>query len=588
MSVSPSTSRNKKIELIARYRAQSHGGEVEQWIDKVTPIGKRFDDKRLRKAGYWCSKKYNYTNTEGHLLYQSLRYEHKYVKTEKLFVFRHEDEDVANEWLFGQGPVKVVYRWQALAAKPDDDVYFCEGEKDADRVAELGLVSTTVAGSKWSESAAEALRGRNVYYLEDNDEAGRSNSAAAFKALRYLAKSFTIVRLPGLEHKGDVSDWLDLGHTKDELIAEAKSSPRCGALPLFNVTGLDGVDVPVQLWSVPDRIPTGYTTLFSGEGAAGKSLIELQKSVAHVLNVNWLGMSVQPGPALFIDAEDATGAIHHRLNDILTHHGRKFADLKDRLHISSLLNQDTVLAAMNYKTGRIETTALYDSILEMVGDIKPVMITIASSANVFAGNELDRAQVQQFVSQLTRLAILAAGSLVLISHPSLSGIKTDTGLSGSTQWHNAVRARYYIKGVKDDEEGEPEGDVRVIQFRKSNYGRLTEEVVVKWHNGLFVPINTTVDQVAKDAEADAKYLEVLKILTDQNQDLSPAKNSPSYAATMISDHPQAPPFRKKDMEAAQQRLLNANKIHIADHGPPSRPQKRIVLGPRSRQNTETF
>ena len=55
------------------------------------------------------------------------------------------------------------------------------------------------------------------------------------------------------------------------------------------------MDVPVQNWAVPDRIPIGYTTLFSGEGAAGKSLIQLQGGVAHALDVNWLGTSCNLG-----------------------------------------------------------------------------------------------------------------------------------------------------------------------------------------------------------------------------------------------------------------------------------------------------
>ena len=80
-------------------------------------------------------------------------------------------------WVFGSGGLKVVYRWPDLDANPDANVYLCEGEKDADRLASLGLVATTVAGQNWSEAAAEALRGRTVYIFEDNDKAGRENSA---------------------------------------------------------------------------------------------------------------------------------------------------------------------------------------------------------------------------------------------------------------------------------------------------------------------------------------------------------------------------------------------------------------------------
>ena len=53
------------------------------------------------------------------------------------------------------------------------------------------------------------------------------------------------------------------------------------------------------------------------------------------------------------------------------------------------------------------------------------MIGIASSANVFAGNENDRSQVQQFITMLTHAAMTAHCSVVLISHPSLTGLQSD-------------------------------------------------------------------------------------------------------------------------------------------------------------------
>ena len=98
--------------------------------------------------------------------------------------------------------------------------------------------------------------------------------------------------------------------------------------------------------------------------------------------------------------------------------------------------------------GKIEPSPLYNQLLEAARDIRPKMIGIASSANVFAGNENDRAQVQQFAGLLTGLAIAADGAVQLISHPSLSGISAGTGVSGTTQWHNAVRARSFLKGIR--------------------------------------------------------------------------------------------------------------------------------------------
>lgn len=124
---------------------------------------------------------------------------------------------------------------------------------------------------------------------------------------------------------------------------------------------------------------------------------------------------------MFIDAEDEAAELHRRLANILDHYSALFADaIKGGLHMMSLAGQDAVLAAP-HRTGKIEPTALFRRFLQAAGDLKPKMIGIASSANVYAGSEIDPAQVQQFLSLMTKLAIAANGAVVLVTHPSLTG-----------------------------------------------------------------------------------------------------------------------------------------------------------------------
>jgi RecA-family ATPase len=187
-----------------------------------------------------------------------------------------------------------------------------------------------------------------------------------------------------------------------------------------------------------------------GEGAAGKSTVELHRSAAHVLGRDWLGTMPELGPAIFVDAEDEVNVIHRRLAAVARHYGVTFAKLiKDGLHIMSLVGRDAVLATVS-RSGKVEATALYKQLVQAAGDIQPKSVTIASCANVFTGDENNRTQVTQFVGMLTHVAIVANGSVSLIGHPSLTGINSDTGLSGTTQWHNAVRARYYMKSPKHE------------------------------------------------------------------------------------------------------------------------------------------
>ena len=68
------------------------------------------------------------------------------------------------------------------------------------------------------------------------------------------------------------------------------------------------------------------------------------------------------------------------------------------------------------------------------------------------------------------LAMVAEGSVTVLSHPSLAGIASGSGISGSTAWHGAFRFRQYLKGVKASDGEQPESDLRELEFKKNQYG----------------------------------------------------------------------------------------------------------------------
>jgi RecA-family ATPase len=352
-------------------------------------------------------------------------------------------------------------------------------------------------------------------------------------------------------------------------------------LPFLSMSKWDSEPVPERAWAVRDKIPLRQTTLHSGQGAVGKSTIELHRSCAHVLARDWIGMMPEPGPALFIDAEDDADEIHIRLKAVIDHYGVTFSDLiAGGLHLISLTGRDAVLAAPNKNDNIIEPTTLYKQIFEFVGDIKPKSIAIASSANVFAGNENDRAHVQQTVGLFTRLAVVSNGAVVLITHPSLTGINTDTGLSGTTQWHNAVRARYYSKGVKPSDGEQPDSDLRQIEFKKNQYGPIGETVVLRYQRGMFLPVPgvSTLEKFAKDAVADDVFLGLLRRFTAANRSVSD-KTSISYAPAVFAREKEAQQAGAdgKALADAMRRLFEAGKIWNEPCGRPSRRSYRLAI-----------
>jgi RecA-family ATPase len=73
-------------------------------------------------------------------------------------------------------------------------------------------------------------------------------------------------------------------------------------------------------------------------------------------------------------------------------------------------------------------------------------------------------------------------------------METDSGFSGSTAWHNSVRSRLYLKGVRD-EKIEPSTDMRVLEFKKNQYGPTADKIILRYNNGVFVPLaGTTADK----------------------------------------------------------------------------------------------
>ncbi len=139
------------------------------------------------------------------------------------------------------GLQRPLYRLPELLAAIGQGIplYWVEGERDADTLIGLGLVSTTLGGSN-DKLQAHHLKhipaGCTFIVLGDNDEPGRGlRQDTADKLLKHGCH-VKVVDLPGINNiqtaKGtganngvDVSDWLAAGHTKAELLAAVNDCP---------------------------------------------------------------------------------------------------------------------------------------------------------------------------------------------------------------------------------------------------------------------------------------------------------------------------------------------------------------------------
>jgi RecA-family ATPase len=341
--------------------------------------------------------------------------------------------------------------------------------------------------------------------------------------------------------------------------------------------------IPERKWAILNRVPLNQAGLFSGEGGTGKSIIELTKDVAHVAGKDWLGSLPELGPAIYIGAEDEEDELHRRLAAIAAHYGVTFDELiAGGLHVLCLLGQDATLCAISGKSGRVEVTDLYRQLYEAAGDIKPKNISIDTLSRAFAGNEIDRAQVYAFAMHMQALAMVAGGSATILSHPSLQGIASGTGLSGSTAWHSAFRFRQYLKGFKPADGEQPDNDLRELEFKKNQYGPTCEAIPLRYQHGLFMPLPglCSLHQAAREALADDIFLDLLRSFSAQNRHVS-EKPSSAYAPVVFAKEAtaKAAGLGNFQLASAMRRLFAADKIWNEPCGKPSRPQYRIALRP---------
>ena len=153
---------------------------------------------------------YDYTDEAGELLFQVCRMDPK--------DFRQRRRDGNGDWEWKvKGVRQVPYRLlELLAADASETVVVCEGEKDVDNLARIGVKATCNAGGagKWSREHAAFLAGRDVVVVADRDEPGRKHAQVVAKSLHGLANSIRVIELPTGK---DASDWIAGGGTRCEL-----------------------------------------------------------------------------------------------------------------------------------------------------------------------------------------------------------------------------------------------------------------------------------------------------------------------------------------------------------------------------------
>ena len=337
------------LDLIYRNTGQS-GGEAIQWLrdngfDAPERKGGGNSGQQQKRK---IVKTYDYKDLTNNLVFQVCRWEPKTFTQRRAY----SEEGVfinglnAGEYMRKNGGNWSRYnrenyeKWGCTEKKsfPDiksmplyhasqikaaieggQEIFYPEGEKDADRISDAGYPSTTNAGgsAKWREEYADQLKGAHVVLIADNDEAGRNHVQVIGRYLKPHAASVKVLHISDMweecPEKGDLSDWADsggdissLGDYSDKYSKQWEREPLAstmGAIDFGNVTATSSPHEPlIKRFLTRKEIAVLYA-----ESGMGKSFLSLEIAMAVALGEDYRGMKTRQGLVVYQAGEGGAG-----------------------------------------------------------------------------------------------------------------------------------------------------------------------------------------------------------------------------------------------------------------------------------------
>lgn len=367
---------------------------------------------------------YVYTDEEGNPLYKKIR-----TPGKQFFISSYKE----GIWKKGLSTSKrVLYHLpEVIRAKNNKDyIFLVEGEKDADNLRFFGLTATTPiegAGSHLSKQYVDQLTGCHIVLLYDEDEAGYSRRDLWIELLAGKAATIHLRPLIGLEDNSgkDVSDWLQEGHTIEELLAsidkaDAMTFPHGGFSKRLHVCTLSDFlskPIPQRKMIVDPILPhQGLILLYSKRGV-GKTFLALALGYAIATGRDFLHWKCREAKKiLYVDGEMPASTMQERLGKLSQ---ETLSDLPDSSYFRLITPdlQEEGIPDLSTSKGQI--------LLEEVIEDAEVLIldNLSTLAPTMQENEADSwTSVQQWILKLRKKGI----SVIIVHHAGKGGQQRGT------------------------------------------------------------------------------------------------------------------------------------------------------------------
>jgi archaellum biogenesis ATPase FlaH len=264
--------------------------------------------------------------------------------------------------------------------------------------------------------------------------------------------------------------------------------PRKPVRRRFSPVEWQGTSAPPREWIWPQWIPAATTTLLYGEGGTGKSLLALQLAAAIATGRPFLGHPMTRRPVMCLFCEEDEDELQRRQEAVNAALGIAMVDLED-LTLMPAVGEDNLLMTFDAR-GVGQTSDFGERLFGMAEEAEVGLLIVDTAADTFAGDENNRAQVRQFIARLNAFAVKTRAAVLLLAHPSVSGVASGRGQSGSTAWVNSARSHLYFEFAatnRPDTDAPVDPAERVLSRKKANYSRKGDSLEMIWRDGAFAP-----------------------------------------------------------------------------------------------------
>lgn len=367
-------------------------------------------------------------------------------------------EETDHIWIGKAGPnPPIPYNLPAIIANPHEPIWLVEGEKNADDLIERGLIATTARGGATafpvSDDFAVWFDGATVYALPDNDEPGEKWLERVLRAIPHA----TVVKIPGLPNKGDVSDWLEAGGTVEQLKSLAESfyqhesetpdEPATTRISATPFAWVDPSEIAPRAWLYGDHLIRRFVSLTVSPGGIGKSSLVMLEALCMASGESLLKddrcRTPEPLRVWYWNGEDPQDETQRRVIAAALHHGLTPDKIGGRLFTDSGREQTITLGQIT----RGEITLQEDLFAELEAEIiarKIDVFILDPFVSAHRMGENDNNAIDAVIKRLGKLAERANCAVEIVHHVR----KPSGGNTAQTDVNDARGASALVGGVR--------------------------------------------------------------------------------------------------------------------------------------------